>query len=304
MATLAQNLINSATFLVRKTIILWVLVFCVYHTVVNHAMVIAKTLNNCMPTSMNYLIDVAQGRVKPERVQLEPYLRYYRRVTQLLPRAGEGYALLGYCYAHVGETDKAIAAYARASALNPYSYSYLYNQGLLEYRRGNYSRTVDILRATEKSNEALNQHLILNSHLYAPLRQEFSNFDGYLKNTLAQAYKNMRFILTLSLYFENFPSVLKNKDAIDQTLEPLDVVYFRLGEEAFHLKQYGHAVDFFQEAVARNPDNPEAYHYISLALKEMGRADKAQKFLDIFDRLQNTNPPVESFEKKMDLLLF
>ena len=67
----------------KRFIVLCLLLVVIYHAAVNHPLIIAKTLNQVMPASLNYLVELAEDPAQADKIKIEPFLHYYKQVLFL-----------------------------------------------------------------------------------------------------------------------------------------------------------------------------------------------------------------------------
>lgn len=70
--------------------------------------------------------------------KIEAYLQYFQSVINADNSQADAYAMSGFCYYHLGQKDKALAAYERAVSLNPKFLWFHYNMAVIYFEQGQY----------------------------------------------------------------------------------------------------------------------------------------------------------------------
>jgi tetratricopeptide (TPR) repeat protein len=76
--------------------------------------------------------------------------------------------------------------------------------------------------------------------------------------------------------------------AVNQKLDDDGFFLYYLGVHAYYAKQYEPAVLYLQQSVQKSPDAAEAYYYLAMTLKAMGREPVAVAALQKAQVLENS----------------
>ncbi len=75
--------------------------------------------------------------------QLNQYLRYFKELDKRDGLSLDTKAMTGFCYYHLGQKDKARAAYQEALDLNPKFFAFVYNIAVLDFQAGSYQQALE-----------------------------------------------------------------------------------------------------------------------------------------------------------------
>ncbi len=75
--------------------------------------------------------------------QLNKYLRYFQMVDKRDGLTADAKAMIGFCYYHLGQKDKARSVYQEALHLNPKFFAFVYNIAVLDFQDGRYRQALD-----------------------------------------------------------------------------------------------------------------------------------------------------------------
>lgn len=188
------------------------------------------------------------GRADPRRYaeSREPLEKY----TQLEPSNGRGWGTLGRTYYHVGMKDEALAALNKAEALGDSTKdNFRIRARIWTERRDLEKANADYARVGDSSDMSPDDAMRMAQMMVIQ------------KNT-AKAE---------SLY----GSII---DA-DSTTKAAQFSLGEIGKIRFRDKDYPGAIGWFQRRIALDPANDEAYYYIGLSYKEMGKYPEALEAL-------------------------
>lgn len=135
---------------------------------------------------------------------LEEYAKYYEKVKDYFPNISEAHAMLGLCYYYSGKKDEAVMAYKSAHQLNPQSFWFLYNLGIISFNDGEYDLAFNYMKTALTKDAQDNLKLVINSRVYAQIilsnkpQVEFS-----FGQSLQEGYKMARDIALLSYQLHN-----------------------------------------------------------------------------------------------------
>lgn len=239
------------------------------------------SLNVALPDSFEYLLRVSAQETPVDADRLKEYLHYYQQVVKYIPFYADGFALLGFCYYHAGELDKAIVAYEQARNLSPYFFWNSYNLGLLYIKKGRLSDGINALRWVTALKWSDVPKVLLTSKLYTQMGLNLLDLDKVATANLREAQKSSCLLLIMAyekLY--RFKEVINVAYyAIDNKIADPDIFFFYAGVACYKMQQYKEAIAFFQKSIASNPRLTSAYHYLGLTLESLGSRDQAQKLL-------------------------
>ena len=98
------------------------------------------------------------------------YADYYEHLLEAYPGVREAYGILGYCYHHLGEDDKAIVYLNKAIAYNPHFIWNYYNLAAININHSRYQDAFDLFQKARSLDihESLLMELV-SPVVYTPL---------------------------------------------------------------------------------------------------------------------------------------
>lgn len=270
------------TWVSRRTGVWYFLVFLVSLLFIDYPQlrdhVRATTLSRLMPDSFTDLVEFAQDNKKFNREKLEQYQYYYEKVVDFIPiYRGEVYEILGFCYYHLGKYRKALAAYIKASRINPRFFWPHYNLGLIYFKRGYYQKAVDSFNRALATKLEDNFDVVNTSKVYNPLLMSSYQFTRQTIGRLKTAYRHSHVLLVLSCYYLNNFSEMFHRatQAIAFNLDEDGSFYYYAGLAAYKIRRFQEGAYFLKEYTAINPEFANAFYYLGLSLKALGQEELA-----------------------------
>ena len=210
------------------------------------------SLNRVMPSSYKYLAEIRNKGTVADPDKLRQYIVYYEKMVEVMPTVPAGYGLLGYCYYHAGDYQKAELNYLKAIKLNPDFFWYYYNLGIIYYRTGDYNKAVNAFHFALKSNPKNALVYVSKSNMiYLPVISGQIKTMDKLQEVTVGAYKELYVLLT-DTYFKlnQFSQVISlSSEALNNDHPFKDFYCYKIGRAAYELKNYKQAVIFFYKAI-------------------------------------------------------
>ena len=210
----------------------------------------STTLNLYMPKSF-YPLYLSDPKISYNSGHLWDYVRYFQQVVEALPAsyAADANAMLGFCYFHQKKFKESYDSYSRSLEQNPAFLWTYYNLALIEFKAGNYDKTVFLLDLMFKLNPEISIKVISSSKIYADVlrgHRGVFDFSIELKETCGDAMR----MSVISLYqLKKYSEVLSAVQyAISSGFEPKEVFYYYAGLAANALGDAPHAEAFRQLA--------------------------------------------------------
>jgi tetratricopeptide (TPR) repeat protein len=273
-----KNLKNVFKFLstsmlaVYAVTAVFVLLFLEHRTSVWHAN--AAALSRLQPAYRD-LVLASDGKIVLERRQLQAYRLFFDRLLNVLGERPDAFAMRGFCEYYLGQTDQAIRDYEKAVQNASYFIWFDYNLGLLYFQKQDYDRAAKYLSQAIRSNPETAAKFMLASKLYMDAIVSIPGLDPEerLVSGLRDSYK----MLVLSYYhLKRFTELIVIADvAVNQKLDDDGFFYYYLGVGAYASDQFERAALYLREAIKRNPQSAEAYYYLALTLKALGKEELA-----------------------------
>ncbi|OGX33197.1 MAG: hypothetical protein A2787_02575 [Omnitrophica WOR_2 bacterium RIFCSPHIGHO2_01_FULL_48_9] len=208
-----------------------------------------NTLNNYMPASYQPLLEFVESHGAKNNGKIQNhYVDYYEKIVEFMPQNADAHALLGFCYYHLAEPQKAIAAYQKAVALNPQFFWSAYSLGVIYFQNQKYPQASAVLSSAISSSVDATLTLLYRSRVYQPL---IAIADKDLPSRLRKGYENAYVLLVLSQYRQKkFAEVIKScRAAIKADFEHKYFFYEYLGAALDAVGEKGLAVQALQQAI-------------------------------------------------------
>jgi len=315
----------------------YLLIFLLSNVLFDYSKILGKTraavLSRLMPTNFDYLVSMMSSpreltKIEPRAllsdvkdwiwgevgikslnekdVQLKNYLQYYETVSKYMPQRADVFGLLGFCYYQKGQPRKAIDAYKKDVELNPHFFWSQYNLGLIYYKEGQYRNAIRSFEKALQTRADRTLKYLSYSKLYQDIvRKEAMSIQG-LKEKLKEGYLNSHTLIILSHYhLENYSDLVQLANlAMTLNLDFQDKFYYYAGRAAYAIHDYHRSIFFLKECIDRNPNHADAYLYLGLSLKEVGRMDFAVKNFKKAQILSKVNAIVQAEEEELHPQIF
>jgi len=269
--------------------------------------IMVRTLNRLIP-SVSYLVNIGENREEPDRIKLEKYIEYYKKVIHFNPLMADAQGLLGFCYYHSGEYKKAVTSYKKAIEINPHFFWFYYNLGVIHFKNGHYVKAVESLQKAAKTKLRITLAFIrMSKNIYKPIIKENFILNGPSSiEQLTVGYRDGYILQILSRYsLKNYEEVLRlSKVALESHFSYKEFFYYYAGRSAFELKNFSEAINFFELAIQVDPNYADANHYLDLVSRAGGKQKAAMTVREKAIILPKTKAPNIFIEDQIDLKIY
>jgi len=180
-----------------------------------------RTLNKIMPR--NFMILIHMIKTPPheaKKILLDPYILFYRMVAKYFPERGDAHGMLGFCYFHANDIEKAKEAYETASHLAPEMFWYHYNLGLIYFQNQQYDQAGRTLQKALAVDPKESLKYIQSSNIiYRSISMSAPDFAARNERRLNAATTQSRQILALMAQ-EKDPMKLATSDKARLAVQP------------------------------------------------------------------------------------
>ena len=192
------------------------------------------------------------------------------------------------------------------SQFNPHSFWFRYNLGLIYFKGGRYQEAAESLEKAMAAKWEQNQGLIYLSKIYQPMIGKIGDIDNRIRSNLKIGYGNCTMLLVLSHYYlKDFPEALRYAaSALGPDIAHQDFLYYYAGLAAYNLKRYDQSVYFLKECIKKNPQHADAFYYLGLCLKALGKEEMALVSLQQAAVLHQTVGPLLPIAEGMNPQIF
>lgn len=165
------------------------------------------TLNQLIP-SFAYLAQWKRGSGNIDKQKMKDYERYYKKVAEYIPGRADAYSMLGFCYYHLGERDKAIVSYQKAAVLNPHFFWPYYNMGMIFFKDGEYQESAEMFEKALRTDLKNALIFMRSSKIYQDIIREADYSYEALLARMQKGRRDSKLLMGLSLHYLNKPKVL------------------------------------------------------------------------------------------------
>jgi tetratricopeptide (TPR) repeat protein len=302
-------LLDGLKWIFSRVGIIYVIVLCFAFTCIDFKMlqmrVKLRRLNDAIP-DFSVMVGFSQHEINA--VHWKPYEEYFKLILRYVPDDVMVKQLLGYVDFYEGKQDKAEALFKSASVLRGQNLFWAdYNLGMIEYRNQHWTQAADYFFKAVSSNPKLTAALMQNTQVY---RQIFASpaFGGH---SLDQEYKDAQahaYIFLLSsldnLKVYDKMVVIANLAFKNPDLSYKDAFAFYEGLGLLGMGQVPKAIDFFQESLNLEKNNPDVYVYLADIYRQAGHGTEARALLQISYALHQKNDPRFPYTAQADLRFF
>ncbi len=231
----------------------------------------AEELNEIMP-SFGYLNSFNEKQGAFNQEYLDSYIAYYEKVNEFLPNQADVYSMLGYCYYHANDLEKAISFYNRAIEVNPHVFWFSYNLGVIYYKQGNYAQAVKSLQAAMDRRPEHALAFVGYSRVYRRIAHGVKNYKNALEERVQVGYGDCLALLVLSNYqLGNYnQSFYVATYAPQVTKYYKNFFYYYAGMSTFKLKQFSKSAYFLKEFLKDDPYHRDALVHLAMSFKYLG----------------------------------
>jgi len=198
-------------FFGKRTIVLYLLAFVMANVLFDIPKVTQtvrlKILNRFRPETFDYLVETVNRGNTFDKKRLEPYAFYYQKVTEYIPKRADAYGMLGFCYYHMGERQKAIESYEKAIEIHDQFFWFYYNLGMIYFKEGEYKQAYEWWKkAAHTKPQAAFGFIQWSQRIYMPLVGIHRRLGYSVEEELRMGYKDCYMLLAmLQQYFFNRP---------------------------------------------------------------------------------------------------
>lgn len=250
-----------------------------YHKLTENA--VPQTMSRLTPP-MDYFSEFVDKEGKYDRFKLMNCVNYHQAVADFFVfQKAEAYGMLGFCYDRSGQRSQAISSYRQAIALNPDYFWPYYDLGVIYYSQAQYAKAEEYFRQAIEQSPVKSLLLLSRSKVYNDVRLskkdgEYDFLEG-LKQGRAKAYILLMDSLSKTGAYDD---LLKTAlYGLKEGLDTQGIFYYYVGLAAFYQKSYNQAVEFFQMALQKDPDNADALMYMGMCLHIANKEEMAQDLM-------------------------
>lgn len=269
--------------------ILLTLTFFDYKKVFTHAR--SASLGR-LSFSFEYLIDCIKKNQKLDQKILGYYQHYFEKLIDIMPNTADTYGVLGFVYYRLGEQQKAIWAYQKAIERYPKYFTFLHNLGLLYFKGGDFPKAIESFTKALQVTVSESLFLAMSSQIYNSyfISLDSKDLNSEIKTKFSATYRQNYLMLVLSYFrMKDFKAMFYYaNEAIELGFQPQSDFYFYAGIASYQLKEYERAVYLFQECTKMDSDYTDAFYYLGLSLKALGKEELAVKTIRKSVVLYNT----------------
>ena len=197
----------------------------------------------------NYFAAIAAGGQPPRADLIDSYFSgqpfifrtYYQKVIQMFPENDAGHALLGFCEYYKGDLDAASAEYRDAIGLNPYFFWSYYNLGVIDFQKGRFLHSAQVLSRALSLDRAFTLELVHENSFYGQIWHYIIDPTRVVEANLIQGQQDAALLIAVYLV---------KAGQFDQALQLVQSMQGRRWHQEFWQALY-------QKAINRQSDTSE-----------------------------------------------
>ena len=124
-----------------RSVVLYLAAFLILVVLVDPKRLQAKILNY-LAQPIDYLVYFSNGEESLNVHKIREYAHYYETLIEYVPNAAAAYGMLAFCYYHMGKEAEAINLYQKAVTLQPHSFWFDYNLGVIYFAQKKYAKAI------------------------------------------------------------------------------------------------------------------------------------------------------------------
>lgn len=236
----------------------------------------------------------------------DEFVHFYEQLLEYMPYTADAFGMLGFVHYHMGNKDKALAAYQRAIELNPLYFWFYYNKGFVHFERGEYTQALGLFRDAMSTSPDTAMSFIYMSKVFIPVREVTQDYQGTINVRLHKAYRECYKLVLMSQYFmKDYRGVLNSANyAMKENFEDKSFFFHYAGIAAYHLGEYRSAASLLQQSIQGNSGTRESFEYLAAAWEALGRPELAMPFTIEANRRDLKGSPFESIRPGLSLQIF
>lgn len=258
------------------------------------------------PSSVEPLYQWLENKTPIEKQALKEYIFYYEQLVRRIPDSADSYSVLGLCYDHENNLEKAMASYQKAIEINPEVLWFYYNLGVLYFKEGEFSLSIEYLKkAVARRPDNTLDYTKKSTRVLLPIIMKANLSVDNLKRRIKGGYRDSYLLIVINyLRLKNFSeALLIAKRALTLNVGYEAWFYYYAGVASYELKDYPKALSYLQAAVEKSKDLAEAYSYLGLTYKELGQEALSAENFKKAEELRGMKKETP-MEDKINLRLF
>ena len=300
---------NTIKFLTTRAFALYIIVAVLASLIFDCELILRrarmKALDRARPDEFNYLLLLEKG-ARVDENKLEEYTFYYEKNIEYLPNAADRYGMLGFCYYHSGQHEKALEVYKEAVLLTNSFFGFHYNMAVIYFKRGDYLNAAKALEKLTKTSLVKNMELVMTSRALRPFLVGKTGTANDVIERLTETFTNgYKLLVIIKFREQDYSSVIEYAtQALILELPEEDFFLYYLGRAAYEKGLYEQAIGILQDAVEINSDHVDATYYLGLSIKAFGLEQMGNGILLRADKLREEIGETEPEESGIDVRIF
>jgi len=278
------NLRKSFNWFIQRAFVFYFLIVVLFLMAFDHKKIAYKSgllvLNRVRPASFAVLWNIMEGLEQADEEKLGEQMFYFRKVVELVPAdedlsysKADALGLLAFCHYHLGDKKKAIKYYKKAIQLSPDFFWYHYNLGLIYFQKEKYDLAINSMKESFEKEPKDILNYIYVSKVKLPISLEIDIPDEEIVNRLINGYRDgYMLVIESNLRMKYYQKALhSSKYALQYNFGNVQHFYYYAGLASYELEEYTRAVNFFKQCLNLDNDYTNAYKYLALSLKKLGK---------------------------------
>ncbi len=296
-------------FIGKRVGFLYLIIFLLFSFVIGNNFKVAsdiQALNRIMPSFEPLVKFNEQGKAIDDEI-LDQQVLYFKSVLRYMKGFSAAHEMIGLTYYLQGKEDLAEKSFAEASKNNPDMFWFFYNEGLLYYKKRNYTSAIERFQKALDCDPKRTLQFMFASKIYLPI---FIASKLDLGNTLAQRLQAgyasaYRLMIDSYLQQDDYASALRYAMTGTQTnLDQHGIYHYYVGMSSYYLKDFKTAILYLQESVKKNPSYANGFYYLGMSIQAVGKEELANTFLEQAKKLKTPQDPLEEDLKQKHFQIY
>ena len=306
----SQKIINVSVWMLTRTFVAYLVIAALVFFLVDipsvENRIKIRRLNDTRP-DMSELVSFNSKKISPDKINWQPYIKYFNLVIKFMPFEKVSRMFLGFCEYYSGDLHKTAWEHIKQAADEPpLIYWGTYNAGILAFQRGDMESSIQYLERSLSVPTELAVRGIMSSIIYRQIMAA-TTYNAVIPNEINTSREDLYLFLSAANYYNKNYEKSKNialyaiQKVNPKNMEPF---YFYAGVSSLAMNNVPDAMNFLSQCIINHSANPLVYRYMAEVLKSFGKEDDSRKLFLIWQSMKDKNISVFPYPERIRLRLF